>query len=361
VVRYRWLERFRHQFGLPWIATGHHLDDQVETLIMRFMQGGSVAGMSGIREVNGRVIRPFLTVRREHLRAFLAGRGVLWVEDSSNREVAYLRNRVRTELVPAIAAIFPGYRSALQLYSERAAEINRELVRETHRLIAWRPVDLGVQCDAESFFASGSAIRLSALLDGLALIRSSSGLSDRVPARVPYRFLRPALSGAGPGGGQRVTILSGHGLVLRLRADSLFWGVDIVHPDKTGYLLLVPEHGWATLHLRARILQASLETGTGEQGYAVSLQSREVRFPVLVRSRRPGDEISTAAGTKSVKKLLSDLNVPTQWRDDVPLVVDSDGVLALLAAPFGGATVLARRAAASPVESGYRTITVQLR
>ena len=361
-LRYGWLEQFRNQFGLSWIATGHHLDDQAETLIMRFMQGGSAAGMSGIREVNGQVIRPLLMVSREDLRAFLTGRGVRWVEDSSNREGAYLRNRVRTELVPVISSIFPGYRAALRAYSERAAAVDRVVERETHRLIAWQQTDRGLLCEAESFFAAGSAVRLTALYAGLTLIKSSSGLPSEVPVRVPYRFLRPALFARRQRGGRSVTLLRGYGLVLSLHADFLFWGVDIVHPDKSGYLLLVPEHGWATLHLGARTLQASLETGTGEQGYyTVSLQSRDVRFPVLVRSRRPGDEISTAAGTKSVKKLLSDLNVPTQWRDDVPLVVDSDGVLALLAAPFGGATVLAQRAAVPGVESGYRTIKVQLR
>jgi len=99
------------------IATGHTLDDQAETVLMRILRGTGTRGLSGIRpvvdlqdedeeEFVGEVIRPLLTIRRNELEQFLRDVGQTWREDSSNRDPKHTRNRVRHLLLPLLEREF---------------------------------------------------------------------------------------------------------------------------------------------------------------------------------------------------------------------------------------------------------------
>ena len=97
------------------IATAHTLDDQAETVLLRIFRGTGIRGLSGIHPqivfeeqgcACGELVRPLLGFRRAALREFLRERGQSWREDSSNRDIAFLRNRVRHRLLPMIAEEF---------------------------------------------------------------------------------------------------------------------------------------------------------------------------------------------------------------------------------------------------------------
>jgi len=97
------------------IATAHTLDDQAETVLLRIFRGTGIRGLSAVHprivfEEQGRafgeLVRPLLGFRRAALREFLRARGQSWREDSSNRDIAFLRNRVRHRLLPMIAEEF---------------------------------------------------------------------------------------------------------------------------------------------------------------------------------------------------------------------------------------------------------------
>ncbi|MEH3035782.1 MAG: tRNA lysidine(34) synthetase TilS [Sphingomonas adhaesiva] len=97
-LRYRLLETYRARAGAAWIATAHHADDQVETLVMRLNRGAGVGGLAGIRETNGCVIRPLLEWRRDTLAGIVAAAGWEAVEDPSNSDERYDRARLRASL-----------------------------------------------------------------------------------------------------------------------------------------------------------------------------------------------------------------------------------------------------------------------
>jgi len=97
------------------IATAHTLDDQAETVLLRIFRGTGIRGLSAVHprivfEEQGRafgeLVRPLLGFRRAALREFLRERGQSWREDSSNRDIAFLRNRVRHRLLPMIVEEF---------------------------------------------------------------------------------------------------------------------------------------------------------------------------------------------------------------------------------------------------------------
>ena len=95
LLRYRLLEAHAGAVGAAWLATAHHGDDQLETLLMRLDRGAGVAGLAGIRRRGGRIIRPLLGWRRADLARLVAACGVTAVDDPTNVDDRFDRARLR--------------------------------------------------------------------------------------------------------------------------------------------------------------------------------------------------------------------------------------------------------------------------
>jgi tRNA(Ile)-lysidine synthase len=102
------------------IATAHTCDDHLETVVMRAMRGSGARGLAGLGAVSRDVVRPLLGLSRGTVRAYGNSRDVPFVEDPSNTSRAYLRNRVRLDLLPAIARVRPRFAAEMRAVSERA-------------------------------------------------------------------------------------------------------------------------------------------------------------------------------------------------------------------------------------------------
>jgi tRNA(Ile)-lysidine synthase len=89
------------------IATGHTADDQVETILYRLASSPSRRALLGMRDRDGRLVRPLLAFTREETTAYCEERGLAWRDDPSNEQPTYARNRVRHGLLPALAEVHP--------------------------------------------------------------------------------------------------------------------------------------------------------------------------------------------------------------------------------------------------------------
>lgn len=101
-VRREFLLETRERHGCDGIVTGHTVDDQAETVLMRLARGAGMAGLAGIPESNGPFVRPLLGLERVALREWLLRRKFEWREDPSNRDLRFDRNRVRRRLIPLL-------------------------------------------------------------------------------------------------------------------------------------------------------------------------------------------------------------------------------------------------------------------
>ncbi len=108
VLRYEWFEALRQEMGFDLIATAHHSQDSVETMLINFFKGTGIAGMHGILPQQNKIIRPLLTFTKEELQQFATEHQIPWREDSSNLKDDYTRNAIRHQLLPVIDKIFPG-------------------------------------------------------------------------------------------------------------------------------------------------------------------------------------------------------------------------------------------------------------
>ncbi|WKW47564.1 tRNA lysidine(34) synthetase TilS [Myroides sp. JBRI-B21084] len=101
-LRYNWFKQLCTTNNYRFIATAHHLNDQVETFLINFTRGTGIDGLVGIPEKNQQIIRPMLPFSRDEILNFAVENGVEWREDQSNATTKYLRNKIRHLIVPVL-------------------------------------------------------------------------------------------------------------------------------------------------------------------------------------------------------------------------------------------------------------------
>ncbi len=124
-ARYRWFSSLLKRGDI--LLTGHHLDDQAETLLLRLMRASGTRGLAAIpvsRSLGeGRVVRPFLALPKSSLKDYAQTHGLNWVEDESNVSLEFDRNYVRHQVIPALAARWP---SAISQLASSAAHCRED-------------------------------------------------------------------------------------------------------------------------------------------------------------------------------------------------------------------------------------------
>lgn len=333
-ARYAWLTEAAADLGATHIATGHTLDDQAETVLLRLLRGAGSRGLSGIRATRGTLIRPLLDCRRDDVRGYLAARGETFREDASNADISIPRNRLRHELLPVIARIAPGGVDALARTASLAADDEDVLL-------------------ALAIRAARTVVSMSA--DGVQLKREP--LAALAPA-VARRVIRGAIELAAPLDAPRLTsrhieaiwrvVLDGQSRQVDLPGVRVVAGSDVLRVSvATGrsrssvvtapfdVTLAVP--GAVTIFEAGWIISAATcdqTAAAGVESYRGSRDALRMVVPaalvggaVTVRNRRPGDRIKPvgAPGRKKVQDLLVDRKVPRAEREQVPVVVDARG------------------------------------
>ncbi len=109
-----------------FIVTGHHLDDQWETILMRLLRGTGVRGLGGIAPRRGKWLRPLLEISRQQLADYAEREGITFREDLSNQDPKYLRNRVRKSLIPQFLRMNSNHGSGEEL-RKRVAQTTTQL------------------------------------------------------------------------------------------------------------------------------------------------------------------------------------------------------------------------------------------
>lgn len=119
ILRYEALESARLAFDCQKIATAHTQSDNIETMLMRLIRGSSSYGLRGIDIKRGHIIRPLLHLSREDIESYVQKHNLSYVTDGTNKDMAYLRNRVRHMLLPELAASYnPNIRASLARLSK---------------------------------------------------------------------------------------------------------------------------------------------------------------------------------------------------------------------------------------------------
>jgi tRNA(Ile)-lysidine synthase len=211
--RYAFLLAVAARHGAAAVAVGHHLDDNLETILMRALQGSLRGG--GIAVRSGPLLRPLLGVRRAVLRRSVAAAGLPVAEDPTNADPGILRNRIR-ELMPALEAAVPGTARNLPLLAHGGAAAGNALAARARRDVPWRYVrdarrGVHYRVAAGAFWSAPREVRQAALYQVWDAVTSRGLSARRDRPRLPRRFLQPLLAA---GGAPRRLQVAGHGVCI---------------------------------------------------------------------------------------------------------------------------------------------------
>ena len=153
-LRYNWFNELLVSEKFDFVATAHHLDDQVETFLINFSRGTGLDGLTGIPSQNGNIIRPMLPFSRKEIENYVSENKLQWRDDSSNTSDKYLRNKIRHHVIPVFKEINESF---LQSFQNTLDHLNQEqsLVNDAVQMV----YDIVVSEDNEQL-----KINISALL-----------------------------------------------------------------------------------------------------------------------------------------------------------------------------------------------------
>lgn len=313
-LRYEAFEKFAACHRLNVLCTAHTQNDQLETVLMRFLQGSpaeAAAGIRGWREINGNsnagiYARPLLCVTRTEIEEYVASRGFGWRTDKTNYETEYLRNRIRHKLVPLLEEQFPGWQRAVLSGAEKAGE-DASFIQSYLEKIPFVPGDA---IPLEDFSAYPKAIQRRLLLSAC----NKAGET----ARIPNAFIKEILGADGDFSKRFGSIeisRKNKQLFIKKYTES---NTDLVFSDiieETGTFEF-PFGNLVVFNYKEQNGKGYVTVQAGESSLA-----ENIPLPFCVRNARPGDTVLCADGSeKKVSDVYSDWHVALEKRSLVPVI-----------------------------------------
>jgi len=343
-LRYRFYHEVASRFGYQKIALGHHADDNAELILMFMLRGTGPLGLSGIPPLRGdQIIRPLIDLKRSEIMDFIAEKGLDCVEDSSNRDLHHLRNRIRNRLIPQLKA-----------------EYNPRLIDSLNRMAfimdaeeQWignltRPIlDRVIVMEKKSRIGIDiSALNLLPIAVRRRLIREVVFRIKGNLRRVSFVHVEAALKLAKKG--PDTSVLDFPDRIRISRQDDVLIiskeEQDLRHLAAGALSSLTPDYEYRLFEpadilikeaaLRICFSEIPLEEASdwrcsGHGLHAAYLDMEKIRFPLLIRNFRPGDRFSPLgmSGRQKLNKFFIDHKVPRNERAKCPIVLSGNEII----------------------------------
>ena len=335
-IRYGVLRRCALRFGIDAICTAHNADDQLETLLSRFLSSSSIDGLAGIRALQSigegiSLLRPLLQVPRSAIELYADSRKLPFSSDSSNSSVDYQRNRIRHRICPMLDREFPGWRKGLLGTSAKLAtdkEALDDILGKALEQCSFETETAKASMPMEVFGELPESIRVKILARWISNIAGEGRLS--------YGALTSALDAISRGA-SGVDIL---GARLRRSEEALEIMPILDFHREDGYFFVIPSEGV----YRAGPIEISLSWSgsrkrqNGGEGEAIEpdggLLEGSFSFPLRLRTRKAGDAIKSSGVMKRLDDVMKAWHLDSGMRNIALVVEDGDGIVALLLSPI---------------------------
>ena len=326
-LRYRFLEETADRVGAQRIATAHHVQDNAETVLLHLLRGTGLRGLGGIAPVRGRVVRPFLETDRRDIDAYVEENNIPYVEDESNADIAFARNRLRIEVMPLLEKLAPGSTARIAGAAAILREEENHLAQESAGLLPPAeedkislPVntlmsrDLAIRRRLVRSMAQQLGVGLTAAQTDAVLALGSGGFLDLPDGLQAYRQAH------------RLTLrrLSPPPEPLELHAGKQLWGGHTVRVAVTA-------------------------EGLPLEGNSAALSADKITGPLTIAAWDGTGRLAVENGSRSIKRLFADQGIPADQREEHPALYCDGKPVAVL----GVAVDWAFRS-----QPGEKTITV---
>jgi tRNA(Ile)-lysidine synthase len=313
-LRYAWFRELMTSVPLDAVATAHTLDDQAETVLGKFLRGAWTEGLSGIHPVvnfpEGHMLRPLLPATRAQVETYLNNLAQPWREDSSNRDPAYTRNRLRHQLLPELEQWNPRIREHLANMAELARDEEAYWATEISRLapqllLTGRPIRGGGRAGSNEAAIAIDIVRLASY-----------------PAVLQRRLLRHAAANFGVSLGFDATE-SLHKLATEGRSGQRLSLPGPLTAERTAReLRLTPQPPPAPPSEKSPEIRLPIPGEASAFGWHIRISATHPQPPATIRNWRPGDRVTLrySSGPRKVKEVLERLKVTGEARANWPVV-----------------------------------------
>ena len=307
-ARYNFFKGLCKKYNTNLIATAHHMDDQIETVLMKLMEGSNLYGYGGIAILNDdgeyKIIRPLLCVDKEEIYSYVKKNNLVYFEDSSNHQDEFLRNRLRHHVIPLLKKECPSLGEKIEEYSIQAHEafdyirsISKAYLKENNDSLnvdTFNKFDIAVKKDILALLLEKYNIRKNKdiILNILSIMENSCG-SKVLDLEMGYQFQRTYNKGVISKRKEKISV------------SYLMGEKDIINIGKYRFYFT--------------------KTLNNEYAKYIILCYNVLEFPLTIRYKEKGDNILLNVGTKKVSRILIDKKVPKEERDLVPIVLNGNG------------------------------------
>ncbi|MGI6181421.1 MAG: tRNA lysidine(34) synthetase TilS [Agathobaculum sp.] len=306
------------------IAVAHTADDNLETMLFHLTRGTGPKGLAGIPPVRGAVIRPLIEVERDAVERYLAGIGQSFVTDSTNGSGRYTRNRIRHGVVPALRAINPAVADAAVRLSRQLRQDEDFLAHQAAAVLEQAAGEDGA-FDVAVLRSAHPAVRSRALRQ----IAERQGMPMRNFSAVHIAALEKLLETDEP---SAVCCLP-YGYTARREYGLLYVGPEKPAEGMPELPLWIPFYGeiWGgKARVRIRQLENSEDFYKSFNTFCVDCGTISLES-LCIRPRKTGDRIrlTEAGGSGTLKKLMIDRKIPRLRRQQLAVIADKYGVIAV--------------------------------
>ncbi len=329
-LRYDFLKKTALRIGLAKIATGHTMNDQAETFLMRLMRGSGLRGLAGIFPVvEGMIVRPLIEIERKDIEAYLKERGIEFRIDESNFDRCFLRNRIRLDLIPYIKENFePKIISRLSkiasIIREEDSLLEKITQEKAQRAVLKKDNRISLQIESVSSLPRSLARRV--VRDFISELRGNlRGIS--------FEDVESVLS---LGEGKEFPLKKD--LVLRREKSQIFLKKESP-PIRYEYKW----EGKGSLEIKELKLKFEGKKIKRRNSFRLDFDDQtrafldlgKLKFPLLVRNRREGDRYQPlgAPGQKKLKEIMRAKGIPLSERESRPVFLSGEEIVWILGLP----------------------------
>ena len=300
LLRRAFLEQTAADWGANRIATGHHLEDSAETLLLNLIRGSGDRGLQGIPPKSENRIRPLILMSKQDILDYIREHGLEYADDPTNFSGDNARAVLRREVFPVLDRLNARSADHLARTALDAWQRDEHIRTEADRLTSCFHMEAG-----EASVPIGTLLDCNLQAAVRALQTVQHRLGGQMLERPHVKAIFDICRGSDPSAGVDLP-----GTRAFRRYDRLVLAEKGVRPVTFGH--------WQVLLTREE---------SGGQGFPVILSPQDL--PLTVRSRQEGDGISMAFGTKNVKKYLIEQKIPKDLRDNLPIICNNKEILAV--------------------------------
>lgn len=322
-VRYEYLRKLKEELGYDLIATAHHADDNAETIIMRLTRGTALKGMGGIHPKSGDIIRPLLFMTKDEIYSFCEKENIPYVTDMSNFDDKYFRNKVRNNVLPVLREENP----SLSVNILRMTEVMREAwdyISSQVDKVPLEKTENSVSClksdiiHLDGYLISQVVHKMCAVISGAdnvgyEHIKKITRLLKDSDNRWEYDL--PGL---------KIYLADGRLTVTAEREKKE--AVNYFHEVKIGEIYEIEGAG---MSFSSKIIKK--DENFIINSYIKAVDYDKIKGKLFISPRTAEMKFRPVGRnmTKSVSKFLSDLKVPMEKRNTLPVLQDDVGIVAV--------------------------------